>query len=583
MKKLIFSFILVFSLFFVVGCNDDNPNESDGDLEAGNGSFVEEKEKTASDIVNWLKNEWNAEGISTEKVQLPKEHSEYGGQISWSSDSELINIQNGLLEYVEYDEKITLNYNVSLNGETLTGDIEFTIIGLAIIDARDLFAKQINPTISSDLVLTTKFDYLGGTSVTWTSSDTEIISNSGKYIKPYDDSKVTIEYIVTTTNPATVHKYTKTVNAVGMTITEKAEPIIEWLDQNVGENGYLDEDIILPTTLVEYNATIKWLEQSGKELNISDYINNPILSGAIQVEIIITINGRSVSVDRLYKVRSSSLTDIWDKVELFLDQMASNSYNSAQKINSIYYQNGYIPFFTQGNLAVTQDIIEISEKHRPGTLKSSIECIVIHDTANTRSGANAENQVQYLKNGADGRYASWHYTVDDSTCIQTIPDNEVAWHAGDGSRAWGSTYYNDTYNAKCITGGNANGIGIESCVNSDGNYALTERNLAKLVAGLLIKYNLGFDRVLTHNDFAGKNCPALLRQYNLVIRFLYLVQLEYYGLTELKDVTFTYEPITNNIDSRGLIDANDKTGVVSYKVTATYNGVSKTYTKTVTF
>ena len=43
-------------------------------------------------------------------------------------------------------------------------------------------------------------------------------------------------------------------------------------------------------------------------------------------------------------------------------------------------------------------------------------------------------------------------------------------------------------------GGNMNGIGIEMCVNSDGNYEQTLINTEKLCARLLIEYDLNRPR-----------------------------------------------------------------------------------------
>src|SRR5699024_9628869 len=76
--------------------------------------------------------------------------------------------------------------------------------------------------------------------------------------------------------------------------------------------------------------------------------------------------------------------------------------------------------------------------------------IVIHETDNTRATANADAHGR-LQAGGNSRQASWHYTVDDKEAVQSFSDNARCWAAG-------SSYYNN------------NGIQIEICVNSDGNY-----------------------------------------------------------------------------------------------------------------
>ena len=59
-------------------------------------------------------------------------------------------------------------------------------------------------------------------------------------------------------------------------------------------------------------------------------------------------------------------------------------------------------------------------------------------------------------------------------------------------------------------GGNKNGVGIEMCVNEDGNYEQTLINTEKLCARLLLEYGLGPKALRKHEDFSGKVCPARL-------------------------------------------------------------------------
>ena len=71
-----------------------------------------------------------------------------------------------------------------------------------------------------------------------------------------------------------------------------------------------------------------------------------------------------------------------------------------------------------------------------------------------RNGANARMHAAYVKNPSTS--VSWHYTVDDEQIIyQHLPTNEIGWHAGDGGTGQG----------------NRESIGIEICVNSDGQFA----------------------------------------------------------------------------------------------------------------
>jgi len=159
-----------------------------------------------------------------------------------------------------------------------------------------------------------------------------------------------------------------------------------------------------------------------------------------------------------------------------------------------YKQEAVYPKELYGQIPVYTSLLDTGLEARPG-IKREIKYIVIHETANTDIGSNAQNHSIYLQEGRSGK-VSWHYTVDDKEVYHHIPDNEIAWHAGDGIKE---------------NGGNLNGIGIELCVNSDGDFEKTLDNGAKLTAYLLRSYKLSIDDVKQHGDFISKNCPCNIR------------------------------------------------------------------------
>lgn len=122
--------------------------------------------------------------------------------------------------------------------------------------------------------------------------------------------------------------------------------------------------------------------------------------------------------------------------------------------------------------------------------KNGKKYIVIHETANTQVGANAQAHAN-LQSKGNARKASWHWQVDDIHAIQSFSDDAQAWHAG-------NAYYN------------RNGIGIEIAVNRDGNFNKTIDNTVGLVQMLMKKYNIPITRVVRHKDTSGKYCPANL-------------------------------------------------------------------------
>lgn len=117
--------------------------------------------------------------------------------------------------------------------------------------------------------------------------------------------------------------------------------------------------------------------------------------------------------------------------------------------------------------------------------------ITVHETANTSRGADAQAHAN-LQSSGNVRQASWHITVDDKRAIRSFPDTVKCWHAGTEK-------------------GNATSIGVEICVNSDGNYEKALANAAEVVKILRKKHGLGRGAMKQHEEWSGKNCPTKLR------------------------------------------------------------------------
>ena len=72
-----------------------------------------------------------------------------------------------------------------------------------------------------------------------------------------------------------------------------------------------------------------------------------------------------------------------------------------------------------------QMLMEEGSSGRPGTHRA-IRYVVIHETANTNTGADAMAHAQLLQSGQNGT-TSWHYSVDDHQICQSIPDDEMGY------------------------------------------------------------------------------------------------------------------------------------------------------------
>lgn len=297
------------------------------------------------------------------------------------------------------------------------------------------------------------------------------------------------------------------------------------------------------------------------------------------------------------------------------------------------YDHNLIPSVSKylfEDLEIIEAYIDSSLENRPGIIKESTKYITVHDTAGAREGSGAVAHMKYVTKGGGG--TSWHYSLGNDGIFKHLPHNEVAYHAGDGSRTYtlensnvkastpkpdidiskdgyyvlngekstilaptndgeilskkdindlsieiqiidgyyyiGNTWYSKTYKLIGNGGGNRNSIGIEACIDRGSDIYLTWQRLAKLVAYLLIAENLDLDAVVQHHYFSGKDCPMTMRRAKMWDDFLDLVEVEYFVQTTMKDYEIKINPITNNIDSNGRIKELTKDDLV-YEVIIT--------------
>jgi N-acetyl-anhydromuramyl-L-alanine amidase AmpD len=129
--------------------------------------------------------------------------------------------------------------------------------------------------------------------------------------------------------------------------------------------------------------------------------------------------------------------------------------------------------------------------------KLDFKGVTIHNTDNSKPGADALENVRYMLDNANNMYNSWHYTVDDHQIIRSIPEDEEAMHSG--SRE-----------------GNHTTVAIEICQNVDGNILKATNNAAWLAANILRRHGITRavwkENIFQHNDWTGKDCPSQIRR-----------------------------------------------------------------------
>ena len=133
--------------------------------------------------------------------------------------------------------------------------------------------------------------------------------------------------------------------------------------------------------------------------------------------------------------------------------------------------------------------------YRAGRTKP-VQYIVMHYTAN--NGDTARNNCDYYAR-TGGLQASAHYFVDEYGVMQSVHEDDTAWHCG--ARAY--------WHPECR---NDNSIGIEMCSRkyADGSYYIkpeTVANAAALAREIMARYGINADHVVRHYDVTGKRCP----------------------------------------------------------------------------
>lgn len=146
---------------------------------------------------------------------------------------------------------------------------------------------------------------------------------------------------------------------------------------------------------------------------------------------------------------------------------------------------------------ISQKLLTVNHYSRSGEKQSKTEYIVVHWIGNANTSAiNNRNYFENLKI-THQRQASAHYIIGlNGEIIQCIPENEVAFHAG-----------NYTMNRKSI--------GIENChPDWTGKFNdSTYEALVELCVWLCKKYNLNADKIIRHYDVTKKCCPKFFVEH----------------------------------------------------------------------
>lgn len=490
------------------------------------------------------------------------------------------NIDNVLPDYTETATKITFPTkvdNVDLTWKSLTPDVisdngavienkkgkylgelqaSFTVDGTRyqvvfnIVNnnnADNLFRvieddlrNSLNSFVYTNMSLSriTTLESLYGAIITTKSLNPDIIGDNGEYYQHEYDKEVGLEITVNLKGL----EYTFVFNLVSRGIEDslKVEKVGIWLEEYLAQADF-EDGFELPRSHFGYKGRITWISLGSMVID-NNTIVLPKVAGRYQISAEVVINAQEKRFFFEVSLGASDKTEEQEVLE-FIERSLPSELN---QVTTLY--DGILPeidkqiipsdapyFSAMSSGKMKTPSQAILDRVYPGYQLSNdknIVFIVVHESGmrNVTSTAQALSnlQINRSKNGfGSADTASWHYTVDDHQIIQNFEDYEGLFHAGDGRNG----------------GGNANGIGIEMCINVGGNFEAAMRNNAKLIAYLMHKYNLTLLNVKQHYDFSSyqKNCPETIRSTHRWYEFLGLIANEYRAQELLKDKEITYK------------------------------------------
>ena len=196
------------------------------------------------------------------------------------------------------------------------------------------------------------------------------------------------------------------------------------------------------------------------------------------------------------------------------------------------------------------DMLLTNKTARPGT-KIVPKGLVIHWTANEGKGADAVANRNYFNKPTTE--ASAHYCVDDKQIVRCLPETEMGYHVGAKSYKPEALQKLSTYPNNCT-------IGIEMCVNVDGDFRAMYQRTVELAADILKRYGWSVDKLWRHYDITGKNCPAYFVSDDFARRFTGLTAQQ--SWSKFKDevqklITGNPQPAQNPVDKVS-IEVNGK-------------------------
>lgn len=418
MKKLVFSlFFLLFA--FLIGCSSKEPTKVDPKTEGPKGIdyHVTDVEVRVGDTFTFDINEEVGSLVSDKKI----------ASISGKVLTALAVGKTQVTFYLLSDTTVKVVINV-----TVKEDEPITTIEPTEVSEKEIFtiAYDLDGGECSDLVLEFEEDKF---------PSLPLPTKSGFNFLGWYEGETLINRISENRN-----YNLKAIWEEKVILPESIEIILSTNDEII----YTDTELFLSCVVYPEGASqeVTWKALNKSKANLGEN-NQVIVANGNEASFKVTSNvDEEVSATVTLQVRG------YMNPEHFLDSLIVKSDEIvAQNIRAYDSTAGYETYILGSVVKyLFEDLVVDSTTYmlpegafnRPGKTAEAgafdLRYITVHDVGGT---GDAQANARYCNNPG-GREVSWHYTVGNDGVYQQIPDNELAWHAGDGT--WDPVEFYDT-------------------------------------------------------------------------------------------------------------------------------------------
>ena len=610
-----FCILMLILLMSLTSCNKNKGN--DGNKDDGK---TPEVGTNLDEVDNWIKGMYTDNLLIDEGLEeLPTKYLDKDVTITWTSS--LPKRVDNTGKIIGRDTKkitdITMSYVITNElDETKEGSLEFKLYPRTFAYMKSQFEGQFPERLQEDMSDYLETNFNDFFTITWSSSDESVFTNEGVYIKPLVETPVVISYKISVDETHYIEDSFEML-VLGASDEEKIDIVSAWLQNDIIPDLNITSDLTLPSTHPEQGTKIEWKTSHPRVVGLDGKVTQYVFDRYVDLQAFIYSGDMVEDVKFWLKVKALDISKMSEEavLENFLSAIAEDELkrvtfdeytNISQTFNSLF-------FFDNVWEERIEYLIPLGAANRTGRKLQSVEFIVCHDTANNDTGA--YGHAGYITSSAAGS-TSWHYSCGSDGIYHHIPDDEVAHHAGDGTKYGyklldsgvkatverpnlsldsegyycfngvrsllkkpsdapalasiassglyyeigenGNYWFNDnwwssTYRYIGNRGGNLNSIGIESMVDAGSDYMKTYRIFADLVAHLLIENDLDVLRVMQHNNISGKDCPAAIRDQGYWQHFRDLISLEKFGMEHFSGLTFEWKSGSDILSDDGYI------------------------------